>query len=178
MVEEKKQVSYESPLSSTDCGAVLLTHNDVSVISNGFGVSSCDGGRNLDNDGYSYGIKWQCVEFVRRYYKDHLNHSMPNKYGNAVDYFRQGIPHGGRNTERDLIQYYNGKTEKPKPDDLLVCPNMAGGLGHVAIIKSVTESEVHIIQQNSFPSIRAIPLSNSEERWTIEEDCIGFLRKE
>ena len=44
-------------------------------------------GRNTTADGYNLGLKYQCVEFVKRYYYENLNHKMPNSYGHAKDFF-------------------------------------------------------------------------------------------
>src|SRR5690554_7449178 len=37
-------------------------------------------GRNTRN-GYNLGLKFQCVEFVKRYYYEFYNHEMPDSYG-------------------------------------------------------------------------------------------------
>ena len=166
-VEEKHQ-----------CGDIVAEFNGVPVRYNSGGVDSCQEGRHLSSDGkYSYGMKWQCVEFVRRYYFDALNHRMPEKYGNAKDYFRDNIPHGGLNTERDLIQYQNQNTEKPRVNDLLVCPKMAGGYGHVSIIKQVEDNKLTVIQQNTSSPTDEYSLQNKDGVWTIGRECAGFLRK-
>lgn len=46
--------------------------NGVAVYHNG-GVDHSSG-RHLSPDGYNLGIKYQCVEFVKRYYYQRLNH--------------------------------------------------------------------------------------------------------
>ena len=100
-----------------ECGEEIGAFNNVSAYYND-GYHSCSD-RNWSEDGsYSYGMKWQCVEFVRRYYYEALNHKMPNRWGNAADYFRYNIPSGEMNTERNLTQYYNGDM-KPKVNDIL-----------------------------------------------------------
>ncbi|AFZ68540.1 eCIS core domain-containing protein [Deinococcus peraridilitoris] len=45
-------------------------------------------GRHYSTDGkaYDYGLKWQCVEFVRRYYYDRFGHAFTTK-GHAHSYF-------------------------------------------------------------------------------------------
>ena len=126
------------------CGEETGTYKDVPVYYNSFNLNSCDGSRNYHEDGYSYGLKWQCVEYVRRFYKDVHNHEM-NRYGHAKDYFRVNIKDGQLNTERNLIQYHNG-TVKPQIDDIIV---WGGEYGHVAIITKVTNTRVYIIAQNS-----------------------------
>lgn len=45
-------------------------------------------GRNTTADGYNLGLKYQCVEFVKRYYFEHFNHKMPNSYGHAKDFLK------------------------------------------------------------------------------------------
>ncbi|MBK8698150.1 MAG: hypothetical protein IPN29_00645 [Saprospiraceae bacterium] len=43
-------------------------------------------GRNLATDGYNLGLKYQCVEFVKRYYYYHFDHKMPDTGGNARNF--------------------------------------------------------------------------------------------
>lgn len=57
-------------------GDPLDTLNGVIVYYNG-GVSH-DCGRNVAADGYNLGMKYQCVEFVKRYYYEYLQHEMPD----------------------------------------------------------------------------------------------------
>ncbi len=66
-------------------GEIIDRLDGVEVYFNG-GVSH-SGERNLATDGYNLGIKYQCVEFVKRYYYRHFNHRMPNAYGHAADFF-------------------------------------------------------------------------------------------
>jgi hypothetical protein len=50
-------------------GQQIDSLNGVSVFYNGsFGNIS---GRNITKDGYNLGLKYQCVEFVKRYYYEH-----------------------------------------------------------------------------------------------------------
>tara|TARA_R110002020_G_scaffold472830_1_gene701315 strand:- start:310 stop:969 length:660 start_codon:yes stop_codon:yes gene_type:complete len=150
------------------CGDVIGTFNNVSVYYND-GFNSCDEGRNTNIDGYIYGKKWQCVEFVRRYYKEALNHEMPEYWGDATDYFRGHIQSGSINTERDLIQYHNGDT-KPQVNDLLV---FDGGYGHVVIVTEVTETTITTISQNIGEECL---LKYSVYNDTIGSGCVGLLR--
>jgi len=154
------------------CGDSIGIFNGVVAFYND-GFSTCDNsGRHKNQDGYVYGKKWQCVEYVRRYYKDALNHEMPEYWGHAADYFRENIPSGSMNTERDLAQYHNGD-KKPEVNDLLVFQNMAGGLGHVSVVTSVTDSTVSTIAQNIGRDCVSV-LSLDGIR--IKGGCSGFLR--
>lgn len=162
--------NIKKKLDIKNCGDSIGSLNGVIVYLNSGGIMSCDGERNLSANGYSYGIKWQCVEFVRRYYYNYLHHEMPNRYGHASHYFRDAIPSGSMNLERDLLQYHNGDV-KPQKNDIIIWP---GTYGHVAIVINVTETTVSTIAQNVGQNCTEI-LSLNE--YTISGGCVGLLRK-
>jgi hypothetical protein len=154
--------------------------NGVAVYYNG-GVGHSSG-RNLAPDGYNLGIKYQCVEFVKRYYCEHLHHEMPDSYGHAKQFFDAALADGARNTKRDLFQYANGGQSKPRPDDLLVFgPSLLNRYGHVAIVSAVNDTEVEIVQQNPGPfghSREWIPLRSEGGHWRCQNGrVLGWLRK-
>jgi hypothetical protein len=155
--------------------------NGVAVFYNGgFSHSS---GRNQTADGYNLGIKFQCVEFVKRYYFERLHHRMPDSFGNAKKFFDSTLPDGSRNAKRDLVQYANGSHSKPRLDDLVVFgPSLVNPYSHVAIVSSVTDTEVEIVQQNSGPFARSrekIPLRFESGLWSYQNNrVLGWLRKE
>lgn len=66
-------------------GMVVDEFNGVKVYYNG-SISNVSG-RNVAKDGYSLGLKYQCVEFIKRYYYERFNHKMPDSYGHAKDFF-------------------------------------------------------------------------------------------
>ena len=70
-------------------GEKIDSLNGVYVYYNG-GVGNVDG-RELTQDGYNLGLKYQCVEFVKRYYYEELNHKMPDSYGNAKQKLRRTL---------------------------------------------------------------------------------------
>ena len=128
-------------------GDTVDSFNDVNVYYNG-SVSNVKG-RNLSKDNYNIGLKFQCVEFVKRYYYEHLNHKMPNSYGNAKDFYDVKLIDGEYNKDRNLTQYSNPSISKPKVNDLIVFGGTKyNSFGHVAIISKVKENEIEIIQQN------------------------------
>ena len=139
--------------------------------------------RNTTSDGYNIGLKYQCVEFVKRYYYEYLNHKMPNSYGHAKDFFDKSLKDGQKNKQRNLTQYTNPSQTKPKVDDLLIFKGtIHNKYGHVAIVSKVTDDEVEIIQQNSgsFGKTReTYDLEFENDKWTIENNrTLGWLRKE
>ena len=163
-----------------EVGQKIDSLNGVSVYYNG-GVGNVDG-RALAEDGYNLGLKYQCVEFVKRYYYEELNHKMPDTYGHAKDFFNSQIKDGEINKQRNLNQFKNPSKSKPKINDLVVYSGTTlNKYGHVAIVSNVSENEVEIIQQNPGPfgsSREKYELTKEEGVWRIKNDRIlGWLRK-
>jgi surface antigen len=140
-------------------------------------------GRNTTVDGYNLGLKYQCVEFVKRYYYEHLKHKMPDSYGHAKDFFDNTLKDGQKSKKRDLTQYTNPSGKKPKVGDLLIFDGTKfNKYGHVAIVSNVTEKEIEIIQQNPGPFSKSrdtFQLDNKDGKWGIKNKRIlGWLRKD
>ena len=139
--------------------------------------------RNTTADGYNLGKKYQCVEFVKRYYYEHLNHKMPDSWGDAKDFFDNTLADGQKNRTRNLTQFTNQSKTKPKVDDLLIFDGtITNKFGHVAIISKVMDNKIEIIQQNPGPygkSRETFPLDKKNGKWEIEnKGVLGWLRKE
>lgn len=139
--------------------------------------------RNTSADGYNLGLKYQCVEFVKRYYYEHLGHKMPDSYGHAKDFYDKTVPDGQINGKRDLRQFSNPGSTKPAVSDLLIFDgSLLNKYGHVAIVSNVEENQIEIIQQNPGPfgkSREIYPLDNKEGKWKINNSKIlGWLRKD
>ncbi len=172
--------------ASTEIGAMIDELDGVAVHYNG-PISNVSG-RNLAPDGYNLGQKYQCVEFVKRYYYEFYTHKMPDSYGNAKDFFDNSLADGAFNPKRGLTQYRNNSTAKPKKGDLLIFgPTAFNRYGHVAIVSGVADSEMgaalEFIQQNPGPGApsrdkRAIG-QNASGRWQVDDTrLLGWLRKE
>ncbi|MBW1656877.1 CHAP domain-containing protein [Flavobacterium quisquiliarum] len=162
-------------------GQALDSLNGVKVYYNG-GVDHI-AGRNVTKDNYNLGLKYQCVEFVKRYYYEHYKHKMPDAYGHAKDFFDPRVKDGELNSKRDLTQYTNPSKEKPEVGDLMIFSgSILNRFGHVAIISKVSENEIEIIQQNPGP------FNDSREKFELEKEkgyykiknerLLGWLRKE
>ena len=164
--------------TSHSVGEPVDSMNGVIVYYNGDIGNVCE--RNLTEDNYNLGLKYQCVEFVKRYYYQHLHHKMPDSYGHAKDFFDRDVADGEKNTRRNLIQYSNPSKTKPKVNDLIVFDG--NPYGHVAIISDVSTDEVEIIQQNPGPhgkSRDTFSLSKENGKWKIGSSrLLGWLRKE
>lgn len=161
-------------------GQKIDQFNEVSVFYNG-GVGNISG-RNKTTDGYNLGLKYQCVEFVKRYYYEYFNHKMPDSFGHAKDFYSKSIGDGKYNSKRDLTQYSNPSKSQPQVNDLIIFSGTPfNKFGHVAIISKVTNNEIEIIQQNPGPlgkSRESISLNNKNGKWEIKNGRVmGWLRK-
>jgi len=178
-VNDKSQ-EVECPRCPYKVGDPVDSLNGVTVYYNGH-VPNVSG-RNLTADNYNLGLKYQCVEFVKRYYYEFYGHKMPDPWGHAIDFFDPLLEDGQRSTRRDLVQYRNPSRSRPKVGDLVVfVGTYAGGYGHVAIVSDVKEDEIEIIQQNPGPyesSRVKFSLKHHNETWRIGAGILGWLRKE
>lgn len=161
-------------------GEPLDSLNGVVVYYNG-GVGNVESRHT--QDGYNLGLKYQCVEFVKRYYYERFQHKMPDAYGHAKDFFDASLTDGTFNAKRGLWQYTNPSKTKPREEDLLIFgPTLWNRYGHVAIISTVTENELEIIQQNPGPfgnPRETFALRHSNGHWEIQNaNVLGWLRKE
>jgi len=148
--------------------------NGVDIFYNG-NVSTVRG-RNVTSDGYNLGLRYQCVEFVKRYYYEYYNHKMPNSYGNAKDFFNPGLSDGEYNRDRGLVQFSNPSSAKPKTGDLIIYgPTQWNKFGHVAIISKVQNSRIQITQQNpgpNNPSREWIQMSHTPSGYFLHHDYV------
>ncbi len=172
--------SNYNPNPKYTLGQPLDSLNGVMVYYNGM-VGHTDG-RNTAPDGYNIGMKHQCVEFVKRYYYQRLNHKMPDAFGNAKDFFDASLTDSSFNAKRGLMQFMNGSRSKPQAEDLLIIDGHAGNpYGHVAIIAAADSNAVIIIQQNPGPfasSRDTFKLKYATSKWIIDrERVLGWLRK-
>ena len=138
--------------------------------------------RNVTKDGYNLGLKYQCVEFVKRYYYEYFHHKMPDNYGNAKDFFDEKLADGKKNEKRGLLQFRNASQLKPQESDLIIfSAGLFNRFGHVAIVSKVWDHKIEIIQQNPGPFSaprEVFPLEVKNGKWQIKNDrVLGWLRK-
>jgi surface antigen len=153
--------------------------NGVFVYYNGSTGNSS--GRNIAPCGYNIGQKYQCVEFVKRYYFEHLGHKMPNSFGHARDYFNKNLDDGQLNRDRNLLQFTNPGSSKPKVDDIVVFrPTALNPYGHVAVVSRVNRRSMEIIHQNAGPGRPTrlkYDLKYRDGKWEMDsERAMGWLR--
>lgn len=161
-----------------DIGTIIDRFNGVAVYYNG-NLRHTDG-RNVTSDGYNLGLKWQCVEFVKRYYYLRYGHRMPDPWGHAVDFFDMALSDNSHNRKRNLRQFKNPSKTKPKVDDIIVFgPESGNPFGHVAIVSKVGPNYIEIVQQNVGEQSRyTLPLFDMVDSWRIANiDVMGWLGK-
>lgn len=169
-----------SKINDSRWGEVIDSFHQVKVYYNGNVANT--GARNLSPDGYNLGMKYQCVEFVKRYYYEYLHHQMPDSYGNAKDFFNDKLSDASFNERRGLMQFRNPSKQMPAVNDLLIFDGHLGNrYGHVAIVCEVDSASITIIQQNpgpTAPSRVQLPLIHEADSWKIDHDrVLGWLRK-
>lgn len=171
---------FNSVTNNQKLGDVLDSIDGVYVYYNG-SVGNVSG-RNLSKDGYNFGLKFQCVEFVKRYYFLHFKHKMPNSYGHAKTFFDKSLKDAEFNKERGLFQFSNPSSTKPLVGDILVFDaTLLNSFGHVAIVSRVNENEIELIQQNPgqyVDSRKKLDLEFSMGKWEIKsKKLLGWLSK-
>lgn len=171
--EVKKSPPENRNETNLTIGETIDEYRGVPVYYNGSPYQSQ--GRHISPGGYNYGMKWQCVEFVKRYYYNRLKHEMPYTYGHAKDFFNRELRDGDFNKQRDLYQFINGGVFKPAADDIVVYDG--DDYGHVAIITEVGEDYLMLIQQNVGTATRhKIPFAKHDNHYYImNKNVIGFL---
>jgi len=178
---EKKPIvnRTKGKTSSRKAGQVIDSYKGVDVFYNG-SVTNVSG-RNTTRDGYNLGLKYQCVEFAKRFYYEAYGHKMPDSYGHATDFFDRSLPQGAYNKTRGMWQFHNGNSEKPRANDLVIIGGSAiNKFGHLFIITKVKSDGVEFIQQNpgvGNPSRGIYPLKSKNGNWYINADqVVGWLR--
>lgn len=168
---------FEEVEKSYKTGDIIDEFNGVSVFYNGRNIGNTFG-RNKSIDGYNFGLKWQCVEFVKRYYFQVKNHRMPNPWGHAKDFFHPMLRDGAFNRDRALYQYKNGSYKRPMVNDIIVFGgHELNSFGHVGIISKVTRTAIEVVQQNVDAESRVyIKLFHDKGRCFVRDSSVlGWL---
>jgi len=168
-------LANQSLQSQSTCpGTTSATLNGVPARVNcPIGGTSTAFGYNYET-GVNTGYKWQCVEYVNRYY--YLVYQMnllPTAiYGNASNYYNYN-----NHTSLGLVKYANGGSMPPQAGDMIVSTSQT--YGHIAIVKSVTSTTVVIVDQNlSINSERTLTRSgNTVGGFNSSYPIAGWVRR-
>jgi len=137
-------------------------------------------GRHMSKEGYNYGLRYQCVEFVKRYYHEIYEHTMPETYGHAKDFFDKSLDEMSFNEDRGLRQFQNVRSYVPKKGDILIFDGSEKNpYGHMGIVAKVENDKVEIIQQNYGKKTRhSMQLIEYNGIYTVADfGILGWLRK-
>lgn len=160
-----------------EVGSVIDSYNGVPIYYNGFYTNT--NGRNVTKDGYNLGLKWQCVEFAKRYYFEKYGHKMPDSYGNAKDFFDSSLADQAINIDRNMMQFRNTRRHAPQVDDLIIYgASDENAFGHMGIISEIKDGKITMIQQNMGVKTRQeLVLAEYDGIYTIADFNIkGWLR--
>jgi hypothetical protein len=90
----------------------------------------------------SYGLDYQCVELINRYF---ITHGLGARiWGNAGHDMCNSAKGMG-----DYTVHYPGSSVKPVPGDALEWENSANTGGHTALVTSTTSGTINFMQQNA-----------------------------
>ena len=155
-------------------GTPLGSFNGVVAYSNGSGTF-------VGPDTGTYGIPYQCVEYVNRYYAQHFRFPNMKGHGNASDLYSNLA------TTFGLKQKKNAGGSLPQVGDILCFAGGSDGSGHAAIVRAVTNTQVTVIQQNVkedygdtafvYPVAKSVGGMDSIEAWPLGSSysCQGWL---
>ena len=111
------------------------------------------------------GIKWECVEYVRRWYIKIFNITFPS-IKDAVDIWN--IPYAYDPVTKKKFRFdsiMNGTNAEPVVGDILVfTQNEFYPYGHVAIITRLTQDYVYLAEQNIDDTVWNKPYSRKIKR--------------
>lgn len=157
-------------------GAIVETLDGVPVFANGpsYVVSH---GKHFADDGYYFGQKWQCVEFIKRYLYVAKKHRLPNVWGHAKHFFDASIKQGDMNPARGMLQFRQGGEVKPQAGDLIVFDRSAHG--HVAIVSKVEPFAIEVVQQNMPRARISLPMWQAQGGYHVGSEvmpAVAWLR--
>lgn len=165
-------------------GKLLGTAGKVPAYSNC--KSSCVISTPNQEQGIYTGIKWQCVEFARRWLL--INQGLI--YGDvevAADLWNKitVLTRVSDKKEFPLRAIVNGSPEPPQPGDLLIYSREFLGTGHVAVVSEVNLAQgiVQVVEQNflnqpwSTNYARQLELIEKEQKyWLLDAYLLGWKR--
>ncbi len=129
------------------CGDAMTTIDGVPAKSNGGVDFSTDCDAEVTQDGE----RWQCVELAHRYFRVQFGISLKpasGKYGGAVE-MCDNVQHG--------VDVHMGTTDYvPVHGDLVIFKATATNVyGHIAVVDTVADGKMGVVEQNSVPSGRS-----------------------
>lgn len=137
---------------------------------------------NQENTIYS-GIKWQCVEFARRWLIRNRGWTFGD-VNTAADIWKlDTYTRLADGTELFVTNHLNGSKQKPRRGDLLIYAKEFLGTGHVAVVVEVNAAQGYLrvgeqnFENRKWPAsyARTIPLLKKDGRyWLLDAYLLGW----
>jgi hypothetical protein len=121
-------------------------------------------------DGLPTGKKWQCVEFVRRYYMQIHGLTFPS-VANAYEMMKLTEFIDIHTHQSYPCTFYSSTESTPQKDDILILEHEE--YGHTAIIVGIQGDRIRIAEQNWKPWVASY---YSRELSVDDPQIIGWLR--
>jgi glutathionylspermidine amidase/synthetase len=132
------------------------------------------------------GIKWQCVEFARRWLLDNQD-AVFGDVDTASDIWGkiQSITRVSNGSELALESYLNGSANPPRAGDLLIYAQEYLGTGHVAVVTEVDlrTGIIEVAEQNFLNqpwlgdySRRIVLVEKGGRYWVLDGYVLGWKR--
>jgi glutathionylspermidine amidase/synthetase len=130
------------------------------------------------------GIKWQCVEYARRWLLVNKG-AVYGEVDTAADIWNKidHLTHVATNKKLPLRSYLNGSKQSPQVGDLLIYARAYYDTGHVAVVTNVNHEKgvIEVGEQNysneSWPGdySRTIELiKKNDNYWLLDEYLLGW----
>lgn len=135
-------------------------------------------------NGVYTGVKWQCVEFARRWLLVNRN-AVYGEVEVAVDIWNKinHITHVATQKKIPLESRLNGSTQAPQVGDLLIYAEVFHETGHVAVVTEVNHESgfIEVAEQNYKNEVwpgnyarRIKFIKNRDEYWLLDSYLLGW----
>jgi hypothetical protein len=157
--------------SSTKCkdNVVIGSYNGVNAYSNG----EYTGGTGYCGSYSSGNYKYQCTEYVKRYYRQIKNKNLDG-IGNANQY----CTNAGKYSLNRRWNCDPNNPNIPWPGDIIV---KTSGIGHVGIVKSVGSNYIDVVNQNWGSSssrcngVKRLSMTRKKNSKGVEYACVDIF---
>ena len=135
-------------------------------------------------DGIYTGVKWQCVEYARRWLLFHQG-AVYGDVDNAADIWAKvdHLTHVASGKQIKLETHLNGSRQPPQPGDLLLYARSFNNTGHVAIVTDIDfdSNMIELGEQNytnlPWPNAHARKIEfvkRGENYWLLDGFLLGW----
>jgi surface antigen len=152
---------------------IFGTVNSIQVYSNGYNYDYHEKDRS-DTYGIDLGSKWQCVEWIRRFYYLAYGKRIGINTTYAKEFYLKCLNWG-------MKAYPNGSSDNIRTGDIIVfAATPKNEAGHVSLVTKVTPGYIEVAQQNVYGfahlNYRINRTGNTLLKDTMGNTAIGWIR--